>query len=88
MTVNLRGKWGFFYEYFSKNLDEIKNSINSKYQTLTYFGINKKILKDFVITNNLNGIDRIVPIGQGLDIRLYWDGYDINKTLSRIVDIR
>jgi len=85
---NLRGKWGFFYEYFSKNLDEIKNSVNSKYQTLTYFGINKKILKDFVITNNLNGIDRIVPIGQGLDISLYWDGYDINKTLSRIVDIR
>jgi len=85
---HLRGKWGFFYEYFSKNLDEIKNSVNNKYQTLTYFGINKKTLKDFVITNNLNGIDRIVPIGQSLDISLYWDGYDINKTLSRIVDIK
>ena len=30
---HLRGKWGFFYEYFSKNLDEIKNSdyARSKY---------------------------------------------------------
>ena len=83
-----RGKWGFFYEYNAKNLNEISKWINNKYQTLTYFGLEKKSLKSFVLNNKLSGIDRIVPIGQGLEISLYWDGYDINKTLSRVVDIK
>ena len=45
-------------------------------------------LKNFVCKNELQGIDRIVPIGQGLEMSLYWDGYDMNKTLSRVVDIK
>ena len=85
---NLRGKWGFFYEYKTNNINQIKEYINNKYQTLTYFGIDKKLIKNFIIDNNLNGIDRVVPIGQALDISLFWDGYDINKILSRVVDIK
>ena len=75
---NLRGKWGFFYEYKTNNINQIKECINNKYQTLTYFGIDKELLKKFIINNNLNGIDRVVPIGQALDVSLFWDGYDIN----------
>ena len=85
---NLRGKWGFFYEYNTNNIDEIGKYINNKYQTLTYFGLDKDILKKFILNNQVEGIDRIVPIGQALDISLYWDGYDLNKILSRIVDIK
>ena len=36
----------------------------------------------------MNGIDRIVPIGQALDINFYWDGYDINRILTRVIDIK
>ena len=85
---NLRGKWGFFYEYNINDLNKIKNCINNKYQTLTYFGLNKNMLKNFILKNQLDGIDRIVPIGQALDISFFWDGYDLNKILSRIVDIK
>jgi len=85
---NLRGKWGFFYEYKTNNINQIKECINNKYQTLTYFGIDKELLKKFIINNNLNGIDRVVPIGQALDVSLFWDGYDINKILSRVIDIK
>ena len=85
---NLRGKWGFFYEYKTKNINQIKKYINNKYQTLTYFGIDKNLLKKFIINNHLNGIDRVVPIGQALDISFFWDGYDINKILTRVVDIK
>ena len=46
------------------------------------------MLKKFVIKNNLSGIDRIVPIGQALDISFFWDGYDLNRILSRVVDIK
>jgi len=84
----LRGKWGFFYEYNINDLNKMKNYINNKYQTLTYFGLNKDILKNFIIKNQLEGIDRVVPIGQALDISFFWDGYDLNRILSRVVDIK
>jgi hypothetical protein len=87
-THHLRGKWGFFYEYNINNLNKIKNYINKKYQTLTYFGLNKEILKNFILKNQPKGIDRIVPIGQALDINFFWDGYDINKILTRVIDIK
>ena len=67
-------------------MNDIIHIISNKYQTLTYFGLNKSSLKNFVIDNKLNGIDRIVPIGQALNISLNWDGFDIISTLSRIID--
>ena len=84
---NLRGKWGYFYEHEIKHMNEIKKVLNNKFQTLTYFGIKKDKLEAFA-KSNLLGIDRIVPIGQALEISLVWDGYDINKTLTRVVDIK
>ena len=85
---NLRGKWGFFYEHNIKNLNKIKSYVNNKYQTLTYFGLSKNVLRNFILDNRLEGIDRIVPIGQALDINFFWDGYDLNKILTRVVDIK
>jgi hypothetical protein len=55
---------------------------------LTYIEVKKDILKKFIVKNNLRGIDRIVPSGQGLSMSLYWDGYDINQTLSRVIDLK
>ena len=83
-----RGKWGLFFEYNLKNLIGIKHIINNKYQTLTYCGVDKLLLKKFVLQNNLKGIDRIVPIGQSLNISLLWDGYDILNILSRGIEIK
>lgn len=84
----LRGKWGYFYEFETDDINKIAFIVNSKYQTLTYFGTDKNILTDFVMKNKLSGIDRIVPIGQALDIGIIWDGYDIVNTLSRIIDVK
>jgi len=83
-----RGRFGYFFEYEANNLKDLIPVINNKYQTLTYFGINKDILANLVTQNNLLGVDRIVPIGQAMDIGVVWDGYDIVKSLSRIVDVR
>ncbi len=84
----LRGKWGYFYEYDLKNLDYLAKFIDNTCQTLTYIGVTKNVLKKFVTKNDLKGIDRIVPTGQGLSMNLYWDGYDINQTLSRLIDLK
>ena len=83
-----RGEWGTFFEYDLKNLKDFKNIVNAKYQTLTYFGIDKKSLYDVVIKNGLKGIDRIVPIGNSLNIGLDWDGYDIVNILTRGVELQ
>jgi hypothetical protein len=84
----LRGKCGYFYEFDTNDLNRAAHIINTKYQTLTYFGIAKSVLLDFVQSNSLQGIDRIVPIGTALDISVIWDGYDLIRTLSRIIDIK
>ncbi|MDR2761196.1 MAG: hypothetical protein LBB88_01190, partial [Planctomycetaceae bacterium] len=81
----LRGRFGLFFEYDLRQLDELNECVNSTYQTLTYFGINAETLADWIISRRLSGIDRVVPIGSALDISVIWDGYDIIGQLSRIV---
>jgi hypothetical protein len=84
---NIRGINGIFYQLNLKNLGDLNKYITKKCQTMTYFGFNKNELQNFVFYNNLEGLDRIVPIGRALDIDFNWDGYDLIKTLSRIIVI-
>lgn len=84
---NLRGLWGLFYEYESMNLNEISTVVNKKFQTLVYYGFKKNNLVNFVIKNNLAGIDRIVPIGKALDMSDVWDGHEIIKSLTRVIEV-
>ena len=81
-------KWGFFFECDIKNLDNLNYVTNKKLQTLTYFFNDKKFLKKYFSKKNFNGIDRIVPFGQALNINLIWDGYDLTKILSREIEIK
>ena len=83
----LRGQSGYFYEYFINELDEIKDIVNERFQSITYFGIDKKDIKDFILKNNLLGIDRIIPIGMAFEMDIIWDGYDIVSMLSRKIKV-
>ena len=49
--------------------------------------MNKKKLVDFVTKNSLAGIDRIVPIGSSHNIGFTWDGYNIDKQLTRVIEV-
>lgn len=80
---NIRCAGGYFVETQVKDLSEISYIVSRKYQTLTYYGYKREELIDFVISNNLSGIDRIVPLGSALDFGLVWDGYDLIRSLSR-----
>jgi len=84
----LRGNCGYFYEYDTEDISDITHVINTRYQTMTYFGADKMYLLDFVVKNRLSGIDRIVPIGRALDIDVVWDGYDIVRSLSRVIEVK
>ena len=84
----LRGKFGYFFEYNTDDINSLAHFINNKYQTLTYFGFDKSELLNFVVKNRLSGIDRIVPIGKALDMNIIWDGYDLMRSLSRIIEVK
>ena len=86
--TSLRVGFGFFFEYFSNNFNDIGKSINSKFQTMTYFGFKKVELKKFILEEKPLGIDRIVPVGRALEFDHIWDGYDLIKSLSKIIDLK
>jgi len=83
----LRGQGGYFYDYQLSNLDEIAHIINEKFQTITYYGVDKNSIKNLIFKYNLLGIDRIVPVGSGFEIDTIWDGYDIIKSISRKIRV-
>lgn len=83
----LRGRFGLFFEHVAPTLDELAPLVTARYQTLTYYGIAAGLLRDFVVDGRLPGIDRIVPVGRALDMDVVWDGHDITRVLSRIVDL-
>ena len=85
--VNHRGKGGYFFEYALKDENELFAVITEKFQTITYFGIDPEKLCSALIASNTRGIDRIVPIGKALNIDVIWDGHDLIKELSRIINV-
>lgn len=76
---------GFFLEYSSESLDGLKEIVDERYQTMTFVcDENKaKSLKDYIVSNGLKGVDRIVPIGHSADFGLVWDGYDLIDSFTR-----
>jgi hypothetical protein len=78
---------GFFLEYDADNLSEIVPICSNKCQTMAYYGIDKKEIADFISLYTPKGIDRVVPVGRTMDFTLVWDGYDLIRELSRIVNL-
>lgn len=74
---------GYFSEKTISSLDEIAPIVSIKYQSLGYYGFAKEELRDFVILNRFQGLDRIVPIGETTAFALTWDGYNLIDTLTR-----
>lgn len=78
---------GYFSEYTVESLDEIAPIVSIKYQSLGYFGFSREELADFVVSNRLQGLDRIIPIGETTAFSLIWDGYNLMETFTRVVTI-
>lgn len=84
--MSYRESSGFFMEYAAKSLNEIYPVCGEKCQTLSYYGINVLDIHDFLNEYRPAGIDRVVPIGKTMDFSLFWDGYDLVESMSRVVD--
>lgn len=82
-----RGKGGFFFEYSLRGREEFFRLVTEKFQTITQFGIDADELRRQIVERGLRGIDRIVPIGQAMNIGVIWDGHDLIRELSRILSV-
>lgn len=77
---------GSFFEYGDEDLDAIEPVVTEKFQTLSCYGVDREELVSFVRARGLKGIDRIVPLGHTADFSLIWDGCDLIRAMSRVVD--
>jgi hypothetical protein len=84
---NIRGRFGSFYEYYAKNFDFLNKIQSDKLQTISYFGLDKKEIREKIDKTNLTKVSRFVPIGSTLNIDLNWDGYDVINNLSKKIVI-
>jgi hypothetical protein len=69
-------------------LSDIGQVVNSKYQTLSYFGFNRSDLKKLISKLSLEGIDRVVKVGHAQEFSPQWDGYDLTEMLTRKIEVR
>lgn len=83
--TELRGRFGLFFECRLDSLEEIIGKAEKKVQTCAVYGIEPSEVAECVWNVHAKGIDRIVPIGETLDIGVLWDGYDVISELSRCV---
>jgi hypothetical protein len=76
---------GLIFQTHVQGLAELEPFISRRDQTMTYFGFDTAELAAFA--QRLNGLDRIVPVGQALNFNRFWDGYDLLQELTRHVSI-
>ncbi len=80
-------RFGTFTEVTISELQEVKSLVSADVQTLSYFGFTTDEMKSMMKRIEIDGIDRIVPIGQALNFDTFWDGYDLIRWLTRTVVI-
>jgi len=85
---NQRGQWGYFYEFYSNDIDILAKIITEKYQTLSYYGFSANFFRDYLLKNKIKGVDRVVPLGRAMEMNYLWDGYNLLRTLTRIIDLK
>lgn len=85
---NFRVGYGYYFEYFLKDIEQIDKYLTSKIQTLTYAGFELEDMKKLMLKLKPKGIDRIVPFGRASEFNEIWDGYDLPRYFSKIIDIK
>ncbi len=81
----LQGGFGLFYECGISTLDELLPILTPKAQTLVCGGLEPAEIAQFLVRRHALGVDRVVPLGQALEMDTIWDGKDLIAALSRII---
>lgn len=77
------GNSGFYYECIISDINEILPICNWNLQTLSYIGYDEEKLRELILSNAPDGVDRIVPVGHTMDFGFIWDGRDVIREMTR-----
>ena len=83
----LRSSASLFLEYEVAALQDIRQILNGKDQSLSYFGFERAELLALVRTLPNRAIDRVVPIGRALQFSDTWDGFQLLESFTRRVEV-
>ena len=68
---------------FSKDSEEDNDKVVANKSDIDV--LTRAEIINFITTNGLKGIDRVVPIGHSADFDLVWDGYDLINYYTRVI---
>lgn len=77
---------GVFLQCRAASLLDVSQHLTSSVQTVTYYGISNENLQCW-LANGVQGIDRVVPVGQALSFNVFWDGVNILAENSRMITV-
>lgn len=83
--MNYKNGGGYFFEYIAKDMLSLKPLFAKECQTISYLGMDSKQIFDAIQEMGVRGVDRIVPVGNTMELSFKWDGYDMIENMSRYV---
>ncbi|MDU2064568.1 MAG: acyl-CoA reductase [Sporomusaceae bacterium] len=81
----LSGKFGLFFQAELTELADLPPLLTTKVQTISVLGIDPAVLRRMLLTSRVTGGDRIVSVGQAMEMDVIWDGVNLLERLSRII---
>jgi len=72
-----------FYELMIKRIEQLTPQLRRQHQTLNFWGVNQKMINDWISSNLPWGVDRAIAVGNALDFGFVWDGVDILNCLVK-----
>lgn len=81
----LKGGFGLFFQGELASLDALAPLLTPKVQTLVCAGIDPGPVAEQLASQGAAGVDRVVPLGQALELDTIWDGKDVIAALSRMI---
>ena len=79
------GRFGRYHSYNVVAFADFIPSLSDD-QTLTHCGFSSDELRSELIDSG-SCVDRVVPVGQALNIGVIWDGVNLLSRLSRIISV-
>jgi len=79
---------GFFGDAQIGSLDEVRNFVSRKVQTITHFGFARDDLVGLARSISGAGGYRIVPVGEALQFETTWDGVPLLSHMTRRIVVR
>lgn len=83
--IPFSGAFGQFFQSPLASLDDLAPLMDKKIQTLSIYGIAKDDIRQLIRAKGTFGIDRIVTIGEAMQMDIIWDGTNMIEYLSRII---